>query len=443
MNAPADVDELHLNYARGTVIGAIRIFAEDESVVFSEPALKAFTLLAKQDRRFYLNAVKDLPWDVRSVLYREVERTPRAAFRGAAKPGGFRFITVGELLRKPRATWRVLRVIPNRGLIVLWGQPGSGKTFSALDLAIAIVRGLPWCGRRTKRGTVAYIAAEGALRERLDAYMAHHGIGENELAGLRILDSSVNLLEVETDVEPLMADLQRLAAETGEVAMVVIDTLNRAMPGGDENSSQDMGAVIATAKRIEEALGCAVLFVHHSGKDESKGSRGHSSLRGATDAEISIKREGDMRTVTAEKVRDAEDQQTLMSFRLRSVDLGPASDYDPDAEPDERCSSCVIEPIAPDTEAAPRASAPAGGNQRIAWDRMGELLRTAGEVRPEGAPPELPPGRPAITFEAAVEGVGSRLPCESKRRRERAIAAISALCARQVLRHVDGWIWCP
>lgn len=255
----------------------------------------------------------------------------------------FRFMTVGELLRAPVVPWRVLHVIPSRGLIVVWGASGSGKTFAVLDMAASIVRGLPWAGRRTKRGAVAYIAAEGQLRNRIDAYLLHNGLKESELAGLRVLDSAVNLLDATADMQPLMQSLRGMAGETGGLAAIVVDTLNRAMPGGDENSSEDMGMVIAAAGVLERELGCAVIFIHHSGKDESKGSRGHSSLKAASDAELSVKRDGDRRTVTAEKVRDGEDGVVLMTFRLASVELGPMSEIDPDAEPDERRTSCVVE----------------------------------------------------------------------------------------------------
>lgn len=262
----------------------------------------------------------------------------------------FRFVTVAELLRAPAATWRVLRVIPERGLIVIWGASGSGKTFAALDMAGAIARGLPWSGRRTKRGTVAYIAAEGQLRDRVDAYLRHNKLAD--LDGLRVLDSAVNLLDPSADIQALLESLQELAAETGGLAAVIVDTLNRVMPGGDENSSEDMGLVIAAAKLIEREFCCAVIFIHHSGKDESKGSRGHSSLKAAADAEVSVKRDGDIRTVTAEKVRDGADGEVLMTFRLLSVDLGAMSDTDPDADPGERRTSCVVEPA--------EATAPAG-----------------------------------------------------------------------------------
>lgn len=256
----------------------------------------------------------------------------------------FRFLTVDELLQQPAQSWRVLRVIPARGLVVIWGASGSGKTFAALDMAGAIVQGLLWAGRRTKPGAVAYIAAEGHMRDRIDAYLHHNALDPDDLAKLRVLDSAVDLLDPTADIQSLLASLRVLALQVGGLAAVIVDTLNRVMPGGDENASQDMGLVIAAAKLIEREFGCAVVFIHHSGKDESKGSRGHSSLKAATDAEISVKREGDVRTVTAEKVRDGADGEVLMTFRLHSVDLGAMVDCDPDAEPDERRTSCVVVP---------------------------------------------------------------------------------------------------
>jgi hypothetical protein len=77
-------------------------------------------------------------------------------------------------------------------------------------------------------------------------------------------------------------------------------------------------------------------------------------LKAATDAEISVKRDGDLRYVTAEKVRDGEDGEVLLTFKLDSVDLGPMIDYDPEADPVERCTSCVLAPSQTQAELKPR-----------------------------------------------------------------------------------------
>ncbi len=244
-------------------------------------------------------------------------------------PGRFKFLTVRELLDKPAPVWRLLRVIPEKGLVVVWGASGSGKTFLALDLAAAIARGIPWAGRRTKRGRVVYIAAEGALKPRVSAYRIERGITSADLDGLRVLDSSVNMLDPRADMADLLADLAQLASDWGPIGVVIVDTLSRVMPGGNENMPEDMGALIASAKRIEESLGCVVIFIHHAGKDESRGSRGHSSLKAACDAELSVKRDSDTRCVTVEKCRDGADGEVLLNFTLSAVDLGAMRDIDP------------------------------------------------------------------------------------------------------------------
>jgi hypothetical protein len=105
--------------------------------------------------------------------------------------------------------------------------------------------------------------------------------------------------------------------------------------------------MVEAAARIVEELGCLAVYVHHSGKDEARGSRGHSSLKAAADVELSVKRDGSIRSLAVEKLRDGEDGATLLTFKLLPVDLGPVSAFDPDADPLERVTSCVVEPCLP------------------------------------------------------------------------------------------------
>jgi hypothetical protein len=259
--------------------------------------------------------------------------------------GRFRFLRAADLMREQRVGWRVLDVIPKRGLVVMWGAPGSGKSFAAFDIGAAIARGDKYQGKRVKKGLVLIIAAEGDLTARTMAYIQEHNIRGTELDNLLIMQRAVNMLDPHQDMDDLLATIEMVVDSVGEeLALVIVDTLNRVMPGGNENASEDMGAVIANAKKIEEAFKCAVMFIHHSGKDETKGSRGHSSLKGAMDAEISIVRQEEIRTFRIEKQKEGRDYYDLYNFKLKTIDLGPMANFDSDAEDHERLTSCVIEP---------------------------------------------------------------------------------------------------
>lgn len=271
----------------------------------------------------------------------------------------FAILTVAELMAQPPTRWTVRDLIPQSGLGVVYGGPGSGKTFLMLDMAAHIARGKPWQGRRTRQGVVVYIAAEGALGVRLQAYMQHHDLTTPDLANLLVLQSGINLLDPAADVLDLIASIKAAVGDL-DVRMIVVDTLARSMPGGNENASEDMGAVINSAGRLQDAFQCVLCFVHHCGKDETKGSRGHSSLKGATDVEISVRRDGHVRTAVAEKVRDGSDQSVLVTFKLESIDLGPLHEIDPEADLTDRITSCVLVP----TEAVEKAPKLTGEVQR-------------------------------------------------------------------------------
>jgi hypothetical protein len=117
--------------------------------------------------------------------------------------------------------------------------------------------------------------------------------------------------------------------------LIVIDTLALSIGAGDENSGSDMGSLIASASEIRSKTGAHVMVVHHSGKDASRGARGHSNLRGASDTEIEIKGVGEVRTATAHKQRDME-RGKKFSYCLRVIDLDTDQDGD-------SITSCVVE----------------------------------------------------------------------------------------------------
>ncbi len=202
---------------------------------------------------------------------------------------------------------------------VMYGESNAGKSFIALDMAFHVACGRAWNDRKTTQGLVVYVAAEGGKRfaRRVAALRKHYG-GEAEGAAFAVVRSAVDLRSPKGDALAIV-DLVREAERQTEkkAALIVIDTLSRAMAGGDENSSIDMGALVKNCDDIRAATGAHLLLVHHSGKDKAKGARGHSLLRAATDTELEVV---NSRIVTR-KQRDM-DFAPEIGFVLKSVELG-------------------------------------------------------------------------------------------------------------------------
>ena len=204
-------------------------------------------------------------------------------------------------------------------MTVLYGESNSGKTFVTMDLCYHIAAGKEWGGMRVSKLPVLYVAAEGGqgAKKRAAALASKYGA----LEGFYFLLHPVNLLRVDADLKPLIDGVRAFDVRFG---LIVVDTLSRAMAGGDENASTDMGAMVKHLDVLRKATGAHVLTVHHSGKDKAKGARGHSLLRAATDTEIEI---GD-REISVTKQRDL-DKAFSSAFALDIVTLGVDEDGDP------------------------------------------------------------------------------------------------------------------
>lgn len=265
------------------------------------------------------------------------------------------FATLDKAAHQEQLVKRLLLV---GSFFVVFGESNSGKTFWVLDLMLAVAAGVEWRRRPTRKGLVIYVAGEGAasVRARVAAYRRTHP----EITGglpFAIIPQAVDFLDAGS-VAILIQTIRAAESEAGEkCVVVVVDTFARAMAGGDENSSKDVGVAVAAADRIRAEIGCAVGFVHHSGKDASKGARGSSALRAATDTEILIEGQTGTRTATASKQRDLEIGEP-MPFELVPVTIGT----DPDDGKD--ITSCVVKHLDDDARAAPTAIQVRGKAQR-------------------------------------------------------------------------------
>jgi hypothetical protein len=227
-----------------------------------------------------------------------------------------KLLTWGDLQQGGDPVPLIAGVIQRDSLVVLYGQPGAGKTFLALDFALCISAGTDWKGRATHAGPVVYLTAEGqkSIRYRVAAWLCATGIAEP--GSFHVALTGLNLLDRE-DVNKLIAAIR---AAHSHPMLVVFDTLARHMPAGDENSSKDMGSLVAACDHIRREFGCAVLLVHHMGKDK-KLERGSSALRGAADTMISVRKDAKHLVMRCEKQKD-EGEFEPIDLVFRTVELG-------------------------------------------------------------------------------------------------------------------------
>lgn len=237
---------------------------------------------------------------------------------------------------------------------VVYGPSNVGKSFIVLDLAYHVAANMEWQGSKVNGGPVLYLATEGghAFKNRVYALTQKYDRLDVPLA---VRASPVDLLHPEADMPELGALCQQIEQQHGKLAMIVVDTLSRAMSGGDENGPTDMTAFINNLDALRDFTGAHVLIVHHTGKDAAQGARGHSSLRAATDTEIELEVNGNIRTATATKQRDLEPKKPI-TFQLKIHELGLDADGD-------QVTTCTIEKADEQDVEDAKKKKPTGRNQ--------------------------------------------------------------------------------
>ena len=254
---------------------------------------------------------------------------------------------------------------------VIYGEPGSGKSFLASWASYRIAIGQPVFGRRVRGSPVVYAALEGQIgfERRLHALRDAYGPARDFFW----INQPADLHSGFGDVEGLID-----AVLQADAKMLVIDTLARAMGAGSENEGRDMGMVIAALDQIRRETGAHVAIVHHCGKDRDRGMRGHSSLLGAADMAFEIKRgESGNRTVRIVKAKDGKDGDEF-GFSLDVVDLGQDDDGD-------AITTCIVVPCEVE---APNQAKRVPGAAKAALALLDKAVAEAGEEAP--ATPHIP-----------------------------------------------------
>ena len=82
-----------------------------------------------------------------------------------------KILTVDQVLEMPIPDPLVHGILSKGDLAMVYGAPGSGKSFLVLDLALSVATGSTWAGHATTKGTVVYCTLEGlaGFRRRIPA----------------------------------------------------------------------------------------------------------------------------------------------------------------------------------------------------------------------------------------------------------------------------------
>jgi hypothetical protein len=262
------------------------------------------------------------------------------------------------------SNYLVKGILPRTGLAVVWGPPKCGKSFWTFDLVVHVALGREYRGRPVRQGVVVYCALEGGggFGNRIEAWRRQHLANGEQNVPFYLIPRPFDLVASHAQLIDAIRDELGKAAP----AVIVIDTLNRALVG-DENKSDDMARFIKALGAIQAAFDCLVLVVHHCGIACTR-PRGHTSLAGADDAQIRIERnkEGTIKA-TIEHAKDFEAGAVLAST-LDQVELGIDSDGD-------AITSCVITASADDGAGS---GSKLSKTQQLAYDALKRTIKDAG-----------------------------------------------------------------
>jgi hypothetical protein len=272
---------------------------------------------------------------------------------------------------------------------VWYGPPDSGKSAVLIDAACHIAAGLDYgpeyAKRRVERGAVLYLACKrgAVVKRRVKAWLLELGLDDIPLG---IVDGAIDLRSGKIDVGRIIAAAMELRETTTlPVVLVVIDTMNRALSGGDENNPKDMGLLVKSLDRIYRDTGAHVAVVHHCPADRTDRMRGHTLLAAAVDLTVQITKPNGLAVMEVDKANDLVDKPRF-EFEFKSVALP--------VEPETTAS--VVIPVATGQRAARRAPRLPKAAQ-TALRALQEAIEEFGEPAP--ASNHVPPGIKVTTLD--------------------------------------------
>jgi hypothetical protein len=189
----------------------------------------------------------------------------------------------GKILRNlPTPKFMVDKLIREKAFIEIYGMSGTLKSFFIQLMVFAMHLGISVWGRDCKKASIYMLVLEGkyGLSKR---FQGHEYLYDKPNAFDDLHGSSEMLSFMQPANMPHLIANIRYDLQSEHIDLLVIDTLAYALAPGDENTAKDMGVFNMCCRKLQEELDCAIVVVHHTGKDQKKGGRGSSAAYAAYD----------------------------------------------------------------------------------------------------------------------------------------------------------------
>lgn len=198
--------------------------------------------------------------------------------------------------------WLVRDIWGHLAVGFIGGQPKSGKTWLALDLAVSVSSGTDCLGRfpvDASGPVLAYLAEDSlpSIRQRLDSLCAHRNISLQAI-DLHLVDTPGLRLDADDDKALLVAAVAKLKPR-----LLILDPLVR-LHALDENSAADISALLGWLRALSRTHQLCIAVVHHMSKKSRRqpgqALRGSSDLHAWADSSAYLTRIQDKLTLTLE-----------------------------------------------------------------------------------------------------------------------------------------------
>jgi predicted ATP-dependent serine protease len=193
------------------------------------------------------------------------------------------FYSVNEVLDMPAPKWLIKGFMTQGSVALLYGNPGVGKSFVAIDIGLSVAKGKEWFNSMTSQGAVVMVSTEGnqSLQLRLKGWEIENDMSLSDTNNFIFCFEPIDFSKTSAQQN----FLKKMKTLPEQPKLIIIDTFADcfSQSSNSENDSGSVSKFLGGIKRIVDKTGASALIVHHNNKGARK-ERGSTAIRGKMDS---------------------------------------------------------------------------------------------------------------------------------------------------------------